>query len=110
MADAKPPRGKLVLRTYDPVSGATLKYGTSKAAEVTRLVQMLGSLGRRMAALPALPAADVAMLDVPAEGSGGRSPTPVGNGGGGSTGGGQQQQQQQQQGGGGKNKKKKGKR
>ncbi|KAK4115009.1 hypothetical protein N656DRAFT_677074, partial [Canariomyces notabilis] len=48
----KPPRGHLVLKTYDAASGATLKYKTSKAAEVTRLVQMLGTLGRRMAALP----------------------------------------------------------
>ncbi|KAK5653116.1 hypothetical protein OQA88_9215 [Cercophora sp. LCS_1] len=49
---AKPPRGHLVLKTYDPVSGVTLKYKTSKAAEVSRLIQMLGQLGRRMAALP----------------------------------------------------------
>ncbi|KAK4167663.1 signal recognition particle 9 kDa protein-domain-containing protein [Cladorrhinum sp. PSN259] len=48
----KPPRGHLVLKTYDPASGVTLKYKTSKAAEVSRLVQMLGTLGRGMAALP----------------------------------------------------------
>lgn len=52
MPDAKPPRARLVLKTYDHVSGACLKYRTSKAAEVSRLIQMLGSLGRRQAALP----------------------------------------------------------
>ncbi|KAF7533708.1 hypothetical protein G7Z17_g13468 [Cylindrodendrum hubeiense] len=36
-ATAKPPRGVLVIKTYDPVSGATLKYRTTKAAEVSRL-------------------------------------------------------------------------
>ncbi|KAK1832331.1 signal recognition particle 9 kDa protein-domain-containing protein [Podospora conica] len=51
-AEAKPPRGHLVLKTYDPASGVTLKYKTSKAAEVGRLVQMLGVLGRRMGGLP----------------------------------------------------------
>lgn len=52
LPDAKPPRARLVLKTYDDASGACLKYRTSKAAEVSRLVQLLGSLGRRMAALP----------------------------------------------------------
>ncbi|KAK4123985.1 hypothetical protein N657DRAFT_619276 [Parathielavia appendiculata] len=47
----KPPRGHLVLKTFDPHSGITLKYKTSKAAEVGRLVQMLGSLGKGMAGL-----------------------------------------------------------
>lgn len=47
----KPPRGHLVLKTFDPTSGVTLKYKTSKAAEVGRLVQMLGVLGRRMGGL-----------------------------------------------------------
>ncbi|KAK0753071.1 signal recognition particle 9 kDa protein-domain-containing protein [Schizothecium vesticola] len=46
--EAKPPRGHLVLKTFDPTSGVSLKYKTSKAAEVGRLVQMLGVLGRRM--------------------------------------------------------------
>ncbi|KAK4465751.1 signal recognition particle 9 kDa protein-domain-containing protein [Cladorrhinum samala] len=50
--DSKPPRGHLVLKTYDPESGVTLKYKTSKAAEVGRLVSMLGNLGRRMSGLP----------------------------------------------------------
>ncbi|KAK3313797.1 signal recognition particle 9 kDa protein-domain-containing protein [Apodospora peruviana] len=48
----KPPRGKLILKTYDPVSGSCLKYATSKAAEVSRLIQMLGTLARTMAGGP----------------------------------------------------------
>ncbi|GAB1320802.1 Signal recognition particle 9 kDa protein-domain-containing protein [Madurella fahalii] len=52
----KPPRGHLVLKTYDAATGATLKYKTSKAAEVGRLVQMLGSMGRRMAGVAPAPA------------------------------------------------------
>ena len=105
----KPPRGHLVLKTFDPNSGVTLKYKTSKAAEVTRLVQMLGQLGRRMAALPVSDNAkeDVAMGDAPeagAEGSGVQTPVtpavPVPAAGAGGGGGG----------GGGKGKKKKGKR
>ncbi|KAF2189069.1 hypothetical protein K469DRAFT_702797 [Zopfia rhizophila CBS 207.26] len=40
------------LKTYDPVSGTCLKYQTTKAAEVGRLVGSLGKLGRHMAALP----------------------------------------------------------
>src|SRR4051794_18493921 len=46
---AKGPRANLVLKTYDPTSGATLKYKTSKAAEVNRLVQCMGRLGKGMA-------------------------------------------------------------
>lgn len=48
---AKGPRANLVLKTFDPPSGATLKYKTSKAAEVNRLVQCMGRLGRGMAGL-----------------------------------------------------------
>ncbi|KAJ4391427.1 hypothetical protein N0V93_005044 [Gnomoniopsis smithogilvyi] len=58
MTDApasKPPRGKLIIKTYDPQSGVCLKYKTSKAAEVGRLVQMLGSLGRNMGGLKSAP-------------------------------------------------------
>jgi hypothetical protein len=101
-AVAKPPRGRLELRTYDPVSGVVLKYRTSKGAEVTHLVQMLGTLGRRMAGLPPRTAEDVPMADVAAEpvtGSGTQTPVPAASGG--ST--------QQQQTGAGKGKKKKGK-
>ncbi|KAM4055366.1 signal recognition particle 9 kDa protein (SRP9) domain-containing protein [Hirsutella rhossiliensis] len=66
VAAAKPPRGSLVLKTYDPVSGVTLKYRTAKAAEVSRLVySALGRLGRVMAAVPAEDI-DEPMLDAPA--------------------------------------------
>lgn len=40
------------LKTYDPISGVALKYRTTKAAEVSRLILSLGRLGRAMAALP----------------------------------------------------------
>ena len=60
------PRGVLVLKTYDPVSGTTLKYKTHKAAEVSRLVYAsLGRLGRNMAAVPVVD--EVVMADAPAE-------------------------------------------
>ncbi|KAF4123277.1 Signal recognition particle 9 kDa protein (SRP9) [Geosmithia morbida] len=62
-AAAKPPRGSLVLKTYDPAGGVVLKYRTNKAAEVSRLIQScLGSLGRSMAALPPV---DETMTDAP---------------------------------------------
>lgn len=79
--------GYLELKTYDPSSGTTLKYKTSKAAEVGRLIATLGSLGRDMAALPEMqqgmpfePTAtgsygvltgntDVQMTDAPASGN-----------------------------------------
>ncbi|OSS44703.1 hypothetical protein B5807_10544 [Epicoccum nigrum] len=41
-----------VLKTYDPVSGTCLQYETTKGAEVGRLINSLGRLGREMAALP----------------------------------------------------------
>ncbi|KAK0646123.1 signal recognition particle 9 kDa protein-domain-containing protein [Cercophora newfieldiana] len=105
-APEKPPRGHLVLKTYDPVSGVTLKYKTSKAAEVGRLVQMLGGLGRRMAALPPAEEAVVteggaeAMTGVEASGSGTQTPVPAAAAAGAPG----------NAGGGGKGKKKKGKR
>ncbi|KAI1267221.1 signal recognition particle 9 kDa protein-domain-containing protein [Xylariaceae sp. FL1019] len=104
-----PPRGVLVLKTYCPVSGACLKYRTTKAAEVSRMIMCLGQLGRKMAALPN---DDVAMADVKedegtevktekiepgAKTEAKKESTPQPGGGGGS-------------GGGGKGKKKKGKR
>ncbi|THZ26852.1 hypothetical protein D6C89_03505 [Aureobasidium pullulans] len=49
---AQQPIAYLELKTYDPISGTTLKYKTDKAAEVGRLVAAMGSLGREMAALP----------------------------------------------------------
>ncbi|TDZ18499.1 Uncharacterized protein Cob_v008724 [Colletotrichum orbiculare MAFF 240422] len=45
----KPPRGSLEIKTFDPVSGVALKYRTTKAAEVSRLITTLGSLGQTMA-------------------------------------------------------------
>ncbi|KAL5598810.1 hypothetical protein BROUX41_003856 [Berkeleyomyces rouxiae] len=45
-------RAFLTLKTFDPTSGATLKYKTTKAAEVSRLVSALGMLGRDSAGLP----------------------------------------------------------
>ncbi|KAK8076469.1 signal recognition particle 9 kDa protein-domain-containing protein [Apiospora phragmitis] len=63
-AAAKPARGCLALKTYDPVSGVTLKYRTSKAAEVSRLILCLGKLSRPMAGLPELK--DEIMADAPA--------------------------------------------
>ncbi|KAF9875634.1 hypothetical protein CkaCkLH20_07015 [Colletotrichum karsti] len=47
-ATAKPPRGSLEIKTFDPISGVALKYRTTKAAEVSRLITTLGSLGRTM--------------------------------------------------------------
>jgi hypothetical protein len=97
-----PPRGSLVIKTYDPVSGVALKYRTTKAAEVSRLIQSLGRLGRTMAALPELK--DEPMPDaLPAEGGAevtAETKAPGNTGSGGS---------QPQQGGGGGKKKKKGK-
>lgn len=83
-APAQPPRAYLELKTFDPGTGACLKYKTDKAAEVGRLIATLGTLGRDMAALPELPQGvlmlplclceegltklDVAMPDAPASG------------------------------------------
>ncbi|KUJ21949.1 uncharacterized protein LY89DRAFT_547168, partial [Mollisia scopiformis] len=49
---SNPPPAILTLKTYDPASGVTLKYSTNKAAEVSRLIQILGRLARPMAGLP----------------------------------------------------------
>ncbi|KAI0420038.1 signal recognition particle 9 kDa protein-domain-containing protein [Xylaria grammica] len=51
-ASSAAPRASLTIKTYDPHSGTCLKYRTTKAAEVSRLILSLGQLGRRMAALP----------------------------------------------------------
>ncbi|KAI2630999.1 signal recognition particle 9 kDa protein-domain-containing protein [Hypoxylon sp. NC1633] len=62
------PRGSLTLKTYDPRSGACLKYRTTKAAEVSRLILSLGHpLGAHMAALPRPEGEDLVMADAPAE-------------------------------------------
>ncbi|ETR98425.1 hypothetical protein M419DRAFT_88911 [Trichoderma reesei RUT C-30] len=101
-AAARPPRGSLVLKTYDPVGGVTLKYRTTKAAEVTRLMgAAMGRLGRAMAGVQDVVEEEMRDADAVAAGAEADS-------------GAQQQQQQQQQGqgqqgGGGGKKKKKGK-
>ncbi|KAE9372304.1 hypothetical protein N431DRAFT_483125 [Stipitochalara longipes BDJ] len=72
------PRATLTLKTYDPASGATLKYSTNKAAEVSRLIQILGRLARPMSGLPEVKD-DVPVLGagagVEGEGSGVGTPT-----------------------------------
>lgn len=58
----KPSRGALVLKTFDPISGVVIKYRTTKAQEVTRLIHAsLGRLGRSQAAVPDVP--EVTMAD-----------------------------------------------
>lgn len=82
----KPPRGALVLKAFDPISGATIKYRTSKAAEVSRLVHAsLGRLGRSMAAVPDVPEVTMAEGEgaTPAEESQAAAPTPQASQGGG---------------------------
>ncbi|OMP83136.1 hypothetical protein BK809_0004517 [Diplodia seriata] len=49
-----PTQAALTLKTYDPVSGVCLKYQTTKAAEVGRLIASLERLARAMAALPSV--------------------------------------------------------
>lgn len=102
-AATKPPRASLIIKTFDPLSGVCLKYKTTKAAEVSRLVQLLGSLGRKMAALPDAPAPAVAAEDEVAAGT---ATPPLGGPAGGAAGAGQAAQQAQAA----KGKKKKGKR
>ncbi|KAK6067864.1 WD repeat protein [Seiridium cupressi] len=110
--EPKPPRGRLVLKTFDSKTGTTLKYKTSKAAEVSRLILSLGKLGRPMAGLPELKE-DVAMLEAPESGTGtpaAERAEPVAATGGAKMASGGQAQGPQAGGGGGKGKKKKGKR
>ncbi|KAI0969293.1 hypothetical protein F4678DRAFT_439951 [Xylaria arbuscula] len=108
------PRASLTIKTYDPKSGTCLKYRTTKAAEVSRLILSLGQLGRKMAALPTADA-DVVMADVgAAEEVGTPGVEKVEVGGGSAKGQSQTQTQPQgqgqgQAGGGGKGKKKRGK-
>lgn len=107
-AATKPPRASLIIKTFDPHSGVCLKYKTTKAAEVSRLVQLLGSLGRKMAALPDAPTPAAAIDD---DAGAGTATPPVG--GSGAAAGAAHAAQQAQAGaggGGGKGKKKKGKR
>ncbi|KAL2752570.1 hypothetical protein ACRALDRAFT_1072476 [Sodiomyces alcalophilus JCM 7366] len=67
MTDApalKGPRGRLVLKTYDPTIGVTLRYRTHKAAEVSRLILAVGRLSNLMAGLPEV--REEEMTDAPA--------------------------------------------
>ncbi|KAK4059089.1 hypothetical protein Trihar35433_11185 [Trichoderma harzianum] len=94
-SDPKPPRGSLVLKTYDPVSGVALKYRTTKAAEVTRLMYAaMGRLGRAQAGVQDVPEETMQDADAVETPQGEQTPT-------------QQQQQQGAAGGGGGGKKKK---
>ncbi|KAI6090390.1 signal recognition particle 9 kDa protein-domain-containing protein [Hypoxylon rubiginosum] len=103
------PRGSLTLKTFDPYSGACLKYRTTKAAEVSRLILSLGKpLGGRMAALPQPETSDEVMADAGAEEATVVKKEEAG-GGAASSGKPQAQAPQQQGGGGGKGKKKRGK-
>jgi len=43
--------GKLTLKTYDPVSGACIKFITNKVSDVGRLVGVLGKAARGMSSL-----------------------------------------------------------
>ncbi|KKY24586.1 putative signal recognition particle srp9 subunit [Diplodia seriata] len=72
-----PTQAALTLKTYDPVSGVCLKYQTTKAAEVGRLIASLERLARAMAALPSVQE-DAAMPDAPAveQGTGTNTPNP----------------------------------
>lgn len=49
---ADDPRARLEFKSYDPATGACLKYKTDKAAEVGRLVAALGRLAGEMAGVP----------------------------------------------------------
>merc|ERR1712000_122670 len=65
-AEAPKPRGSLVVKTYDPESGVVLKYRTTKAQEVSRLIQSsLGRLGKGMAAVPGGMDEEVVMTEAP---------------------------------------------
>ncbi|KAI3337497.1 hypothetical protein HD806DRAFT_476845 [Xylariaceae sp. AK1471] len=109
------PRASLTIKTFDAHSGACLKYRTTKAAEVSRLILSLGQLGRRMAALPT--ETDTVMADAEEVGTPGvveKAEGGIGNAGASASAKGQGQTPQtqtqgQQGGGGGKGKKKRGK-
>lgn len=45
-------KGKLTVKTYDPASGAVIKFRTSKIAIVGRMVAGLNRLGRQQANVP----------------------------------------------------------
>ncbi|KAI7190848.1 hypothetical protein KC316_g6037 [Hortaea werneckii] len=100
-AAPKTPKAWLVLKTYCPESGVVLKFKTDRQADVGRLINGLGRLGRHMAALPEKAEAppETATEDVPmTESSAAPAQTAADTKA--------PQQQQQQQAGGGKKKKK----
>ncbi|KAI6912888.1 hypothetical protein KC318_g7773 [Hortaea werneckii] len=100
-AAPKTPKAWLVLKTYCPESGVVLKFKTDRQADVGRLINGLGRLGRHMAALPEKTEApletateDVALTESSAAPAQTAADTKA------------PQQQQQRQAGGGKKKKK----
>ncbi|RPA92754.1 hypothetical protein L873DRAFT_1708509 [Choiromyces venosus 120613-1] len=58
-------KGKLTLKTYDPVSGALVKFRTSKIAIVGRLVAGLNRLGRQQAGVPEPVVIETPVLEAP---------------------------------------------
>ena len=64
----------LTLKAYDPVSGACLKYQTTQAAEVGRLMGALDSLSRPMCGLPVGSERPLGARDAEAAAGGGREP------------------------------------
>ncbi|KAF3908595.1 hypothetical protein ABW21_db0209721 [Orbilia brochopaga] len=73
------PRGTVTLKTYDPISGALIKFRTDKISDVGRLVAGLHRLGRSMANLKDIPPDTTSTLPNPtttaadAEGDAGNS-------------------------------------
>lgn len=45
-------KGKLTIKTYDPASGAVIKFRTCKIAVVGRMIAGLNRLGRQQANVP----------------------------------------------------------
>ncbi|KAK6363243.1 hypothetical protein TWF730_000686 [Orbilia blumenaviensis] len=82
-AEEKPkaPRGRLTLKTYDPISGSIIKLRTDKISDVGRIVTGLHRLGRSMAGLKDLGSGEVAgateqtavVQDAPVAAAGGAS-------------------------------------
>ncbi|KAL7271159.1 hypothetical protein RUND412_006109 [Rhizina undulata] len=79
-------KGLLTLKTYDPVSGALVKFRTSKIADVGRLVAGLQRLGRSQANVSeeveaVVLGGDVTMPDAPTPGTStpvpGETPAPA---------------------------------
>jgi len=65
----------LTLRTYDPVSGSLIKFKTSKAAVVGRLVAGLNRLAREQANVPEPVIGEGLVVDAPPA-SGTSTPVP----------------------------------